>query len=106
MRLNERLVTLHDGRQVSNYSEDWRHECEAVAILNMPHLAQRRAHLYGVRESVKINGQWIMKQAQKGILQHRGQEEVARLEKTMTAIWERRKAMNDNILRARAAGEW
>lgn len=91
MRLNERIVTLHDGRQVSNYSEDWRHETEAMAVLNLPHLAQRRAHLYGVRESVKRNGQWVMTQTVQGVLQRRGPAEVKRLEVTMTALHEKRR---------------
>lgn len=31
----ERMVTLIDGREVSNYSEEWRHECEARMVCKM-----------------------------------------------------------------------
>lgn len=36
MRLGERMVQLADGREVSNYSEAWRAECEARTVLAMP----------------------------------------------------------------------
>lgn len=39
-------VTLIDGRVVDSYSEEWRAECEARAILAMP-LPKRRAFLFG-----------------------------------------------------------
>lgn len=38
-------VTLRDGRQVSSWSEEWRHECEARAILSMPTPDERRKQL-------------------------------------------------------------
>ena len=89
----EPIVTLLDGRQVSSWSEDWRHECEARAVLALPTLRQRRAYLYGDSESVKISGKWVTKTISRGILQRRGQAEVERLERTMTDIWRaRRKA--------------
>lgn len=31
----ERMVTLIDGREVSNYSEEWRFECEARTVCKM-----------------------------------------------------------------------
>lgn len=74
------LVTLHDGRQVSSYSEDWRHECEARFICNMPTRERRRAYLYG--ELDVTTGQ-----RRGGILQRRGKGEVERLEKTIRALW-------------------
>lgn len=89
---NEHLVTLIDGRQVSNYSEEWRHECEARAILAIPGIRWRRAHLYGETESVRISGKWIEKRTVKGIEQWRGPEAVRRLEETMTAIWRANRA--------------
>lgn len=93
MRPGERTVTLVDGRQVSNYSEDHRHECEARHILRLPTLAQRRAHLYGVQESVKRQGKWLMVWSSKGIQQLRGEAEVKRLEATMIALWRARQAV-------------
>lgn len=48
-RPNECLVTLADGRQVSNYSEEFRHECECRWLLaNKPTRSQKHMHLYGV----------------------------------------------------------
>ena len=40
-----KLVTLADGRQVLSDSEDWRAECEARHILNMPTKAARHEQL-------------------------------------------------------------
>lgn len=74
------MVTLTDGRQVPSDSEEWRHECEARAIINMPSLAQRRQYLYGRRDITtgKMEG---------GLRQKRGDEAVKRLEQTIKAIW-------------------
>jgi len=47
---NAQLVTLHDGRQVGNYSEDWQIECEANFVVRMPTLDQRRKYLDAVKE--------------------------------------------------------
>lgn len=77
-----RLVTLHDGRQVDSWSEDWRHECEARYILAMPNLQERRNFLYGYE---KPDGKKFQ-----GVLGMRGAAEVKRLEKTMLAIWGQR----------------
>lgn len=43
-------VTLRDGRQVSSWSEEWRAECEARWVCNLPTIDQRRAHLDGVEK--------------------------------------------------------
>lgn len=80
---NERMVTLHDGREVSNYSEDWRHECEARTILNMPTKGKRQDFLYGELDKYgKERG---------GVRGKRGDAEVKRLEETILALWEKRK---------------
>ena len=85
----ERMVTLHDGTEVSNYSEEWRHETEARTILGWPKKRQRQDYLYGQLDRFgKPAG---------GVLQKRGQEAVTRLERTILALWElQRKAANDN----------
>lgn len=44
----ERTATLADGRQVCTWCEEWRHECEARAVLAMPHVDARRAYLAAV----------------------------------------------------------
>jgi hypothetical protein len=77
------MVTLLDGTQVSNYSEEWRHETEARAILNMPRKGMRQDYLWGsLDERGKPRG---------GVLQIRGEDEVKRLEATILALWEKRK---------------
>lgn len=43
-RINERIVSLHDGTQVSNYSREWMMECEARHLLTLP-LWKRREQL-------------------------------------------------------------
>lgn len=45
IRPGEQQVTLHDGRSVSSYSEEWRAECEARAVLNMPTRMDRARYL-------------------------------------------------------------
>jgi hypothetical protein len=81
---NERMVTLYDGTEVSNYSEEWRHECEARAILDMPSKRARQDYLYG-----RYDQQW--KKERGGVLQIRGEAALKRLEETALAIWEMRK---------------
>jgi hypothetical protein len=78
------LVTLLDGSQVLSDSEEWRHECEARFILDLPTLALRRNYLHGKRDdrTGEMKG---------GILQRRGEAAVKRLEATMLAIWRAKK---------------
>ena len=64
-----KTVTLIDGRQVDNTSEEWRHECEARAIAALPTLAERRA--------------WLQSLAHK-----RGTEDAERIKATMKKLWE------------------
>jgi hypothetical protein len=45
-----RLVTLVDGRQVDNASEDWRHECEARHVAELPSRERRQAYITAVRD--------------------------------------------------------
>lgn len=80
---DEQTVSLHDGREVSNYSEDWRHETEARAVLNMPTKGKRQDYLYGEMDKYgKERG---------GVRGRRGEAEVKRLEATILALWEQRK---------------
>lgn len=73
------LVTLHDGRQVLSDSEEWRHECEARAVIAMPNIQQRRAYLRGTHNPAGV--------PTGGVLAKRGEEAVKRLETTIKAIW-------------------
>jgi hypothetical protein len=43
-------VRLVDGREVLSDSEEWRHQCEAQTILNMPGKLKRQAMLTRVEE--------------------------------------------------------
>lgn len=63
---DQALKRLHDGRMVSTNSEDWRHECEAGALLKMGH-SDRARMLEGVEKK-------------------RGASERERLERTMYAV--------------------
>ena len=55
MRPNERMVTLADGREVSNYSEEFRHECECRWLLTeKPTRTEKHMHLYGVADRQKL----------------------------------------------------
>lgn len=38
-------VTLHDGRIVDSWSDEWRTECHARVIMSLPTLQQRREAL-------------------------------------------------------------
>lgn len=76
-------VTLVDGRVVSSYSEEWRHECECTTLLRVPTLEARRSYLYGsIDKWGKPAG---------GILQRRGEAAVKQMEATMLALWNARK---------------
>ena len=65
-------MTLHDGRQVDSASEEWRHECEARAIADLPTLADRRAWL----ESIEAR---------------RGKDAADQLRAKMKALWQAKK---------------
>ena len=66
-------VTLIDGTTTDTASEAWRHECEARAILALPTLADRRAHLEAIET-------------------RRGKPEADRLRSTMGSIWGKERA--------------
>jgi hypothetical protein len=67
-----KTVTLHDGRQVANDSEEWRHECEARTLLRWP-LAKRKIQLNLIAAK-------------------RGRAARQQLERTMMALWIERQA--------------
>lgn len=68
-----REVTLHDGKVVSNYSEEWRLECEARSILAMPGVWRRQNFLALIEKK-------------------RGAKVADTLKARMLAIWELEKA--------------
>lgn len=76
-----REVALVDGTVVSNYSEAWRIECEARAILNTPGLDRRQARLDRIERS-------------------RGKVTADQLRKAMLDIWNARQAERIEKMRA------
>jgi hypothetical protein len=50
MRPGDRQVALIDGSVVSNYSPEWRIECEARHVLAMPSIERRREYLAAIRK--------------------------------------------------------
>ena len=72
--MRERMVELHDGRQVSNDSEEWRAECEARAVVRMSTKMERRAYIWRVREK-------------------RGDAAANALERLVRELWEAERAM-------------
>ena len=55
MNPGEHTVRLHDGTEVSNYSEAWRHECECRGLLaNKPTRTQKHLYLYGVADRAQL----------------------------------------------------
>ena len=62
------MPALHDGTEVSSYSEAWRHECEARWILKLGSLDGRRAWLQSLEK-------------------RRGKAHVEQLKTTMRNLW-------------------
>lgn len=63
-------VTLHDGRVVDSYSEDYRLECEARTVLRMETLQKRRDYLEHVERK-------------------RGLDAANKLRDVMMALWKK-----------------
>lgn len=61
--------TLIDGRTVCHQCEDWRAECEARVVVNMPTLMQRRQYLELVEKK-------------------RGTEAANQLKRDVRSLWE------------------
>lgn len=71
------LVTLHDGRVVDTWSEDWRAECEARAVLRMP----SKDHRYRWLDAVE---------------KRRGRDARMELQRRVMAIWRAEQAANQD----------
>lgn len=66
------MPTLHDGREVESYSEEWRHECLARAVVAIPAVDDRRAWLAAFEK-------------------RHGAEAAERLRTTVAALWKERR---------------
>ncbi len=64
------VVTLHDGRVVCDTCPDWRAECEARYVLNMPGKKKRREYLERIGKK-------------------RGATARAELERVIKLVWEK-----------------
>ena len=62
------MVALHDGTMVPSDSEEWRHECEARAVMNMPTRIDRNRYIMKVAKS-------------------RGDEAAHQLRETVQKLW-------------------
>jgi hypothetical protein len=76
-------VALIDGRMVSNYSDDWRAECEARHVLAMPSKYERREYLRGSEENGRV--------VKRGVFQVRGEAACLQLEAQVRKVWEARR---------------
>jgi hypothetical protein len=65
------MPTLHDGREVDSYSEEWKHETLARAVVAIKHVDQRRDWLAAFEK-------------------RHGAEAAEKLRATVRALWQRR----------------
>jgi hypothetical protein len=66
------MKTLHDGREVASDSDEWRHECQCIAILRLSPLDVRRDCLAQLEKKY-------------------GKPYVDRVKETMKQMWEKRR---------------
>lgn len=83
-RPNERLVAIHDGSVVSNYSEEWRLECEAKYVMAMPSRSSRLDYLD------RLAGRGFDRNGRRR-MRRRPDEAIERLKQRVIAIREARK---------------
>lgn len=74
---------LLDGSETCTWSEAWRAECEARAVLAIPDKLARREFLRGS----EINGKIV----KRGVRQVRGEKACADLEAMVMKVWEARR---------------
>jgi hypothetical protein len=77
---NHPRTKLLDGSETCTWSEAWRAECEARAVLAIPDKLARREYLRGS----EVNGKVV----KRGILQVRGEQACQELEVLVRAVWE------------------
>ena len=80
---NHPRTKLLDGSETCTWSEAWRAECEARAVLAIPDKLLRREFLRGS----EING----KIEKRGVLQVRGEAACRALEAMVLKVWEARR---------------
>lgn len=80
---NHPRTKLLDGSETCTWSEAWRAETEARAVLDIPDKLARREFLRGREEAGKI--------VKRGVLQVRGEKACKELEALVLKIWEARR---------------
>lgn len=80
---NHPRTKLLDGSETCTWSEAWRAETEARAVLAIPDKLARREFLRGREEAGKI--------VKRGVLQVRGEKACKALEALVLKIWEARR---------------
>lgn len=80
---NHPRVTLIDGSETCSWSEDWRAETEARAVLAIPDKLARREFLRGAEENGKV--------VKRGVRQIRGEQACADLEAMILKVWQARR---------------
>lgn len=73
------MVTLADGREAPSDSEEWRAECEAKWVLDLPSKAARHDFVYGPVGQDGIR--------RGGVAKRRGMEAAKRLEQRVRRLW-------------------
>lgn len=67
--MSDALVTLRDGRRVSNASEEWRAECEARYVANMGGHGDRLKYLDSVQAVRGVEGRVALERAARTIFE-------------------------------------
>lgn len=80
---NHPRTKLLDGSETCTWSEAWRAETEARAVLAIPDKLARREFLRGAEENGKV--------VKRGVRQIRGEKACADLEAMVLKIWEARR---------------
>jgi hypothetical protein len=83
--------TLIDGRVVCSHCPDWRDECQARAILQMPK-ERRRAFLFGDFEH---DDRGVKRLKTKGLQQIHGEASAKRVADLVRRVWEHGRAGRD-----------
>lgn len=80
---NHPRVTLVDGSETCSWSEAWRAETEARAVLAIPDKLARREFLRGAEENGKV--------VKRGVRQIRGEQAYVDLEAMVLKVWQARR---------------
>ena len=83
LEVDDECRTLIDGRVVCSWCEDWRAECQARAILQMPK-EKRRAFMFGEYEP---DDKGVMRLKTKGLQQIHGESTAKHVAELVRRVW-------------------